>query len=66
MSEYVHLIGSELVERAGNNMMDAADGMREAASEITESLRFHRTFLDEWLTRFEQAIARIDGAEGGR
>lgn len=53
MREYITLMGAEDVERAGHNMADAADTMRNAAMSIEDSLQ---RFMD----RFEAAIEHMD------
>ena len=47
--EYVTLMGTEDVQRAGRQMEDAADKMLRAAMEIEES-------LTRFLQRWEEAI----------
>lgn len=63
--DYIHLMGSEDVSRAGSAMREAANEMRRAASEIESALQQHRIFMDEWISRFEQALEQKaqEGAE---
>lgn len=56
MAEYVHLIGSEDVSRAGHNMQHAASEMSPAASSIAHTLEMHQRFMDDWLVRFEEVM----------
>lgn len=56
MAEYVTLLGSEQVARAGSSMQSAAEQMSRAASEISEALQRHERFMDDWLARFEAAM----------
>ncbi len=56
MAEYVNLIGAEDVSRAGHTMRDASQTMTQAASSISYSLEMHQRFLDDWLTRFTEAM----------
>jgi len=58
MSGFVQLIGAESVERAGHNMQHAAEAVRQAASQIDDSLLRHQRFLDDWLARLEDALTR--------
>lgn len=54
----VHLIGSEHVSRAGDQMASAASTMSSAASSIAHSLEQHQRFLDDWLMRLEAVLER--------
>jgi hypothetical protein len=56
MSEYVTLMGSEDVSRAGYAMKSAAEEMKHAASSFDQSCREQRQFMEDWLTRFEQVM----------
>ena len=60
--EFVTLLGTEDVARAGSNMCSAASEMSRAVSSMDESLRNHQRFMDDWLVRFEE----IMGDEGVR
>jgi len=55
--DYMTLMGSEDVRAAGNAMRQAGHDMQGAASQIEDSLRRHRDFLDDWLSRFEAALS---------
>lgn len=57
MSEYIHLIGAEDVRIAANQMRQAADDMRRAANSISDSILAHQRHADEWICRFENAVA---------
>lgn len=57
MTEFVHLIGTEEVSKAAYTMRDAAHEMRSAAGTISDALRQHRQFMDDWLARFEQIVS---------
>lgn len=59
MSGYVTLLGAEQVQSAANTMRAAAEEMSRAASSIDHSLQQHRQFMDDWLSRFEAAVASI-------
>ena len=59
MADYITLLGSEQVARAGNEMSAAASDIRRAAAEIDDSLRRHREFLDDWLLRFADALEQL-------
>jgi len=59
MSNYVTLVGAEEVSRAGSNMRDAASTMSSAASNLDDVMSRHQRFMDDWLIRFEDAVARI-------
>jgi len=58
MSDYIVLMGSEQVQRAGNDMRDAAARMAQAADYIAESAsRMERIFAE--------ALADLDRILGG-
>lgn len=59
MSNYVTLLGAEDVSRAGSAMREAAQEMQSAAHSIDYSNSQQRQYLDDWLVRFEGAIARL-------
>jgi len=59
MSEYMHLVGAEQVQSAGNNMLRAADRMNNVAMSIDGSLERHQRFMDDWLQRLEQVLATM-------
>lgn len=56
MAEYITLLGTEDVSRAGSTMRSAADEMSRAASEISSALHQHRLHMNEWLDRLEQIL----------
>ena len=56
MADYITLMGSEDVSRAGRNMQSAAEQMSRAASSIEDSLFRHRQFLDDWIQRLESVM----------
>jgi len=57
MTEYITILGTEDITRAGCNMISAATDISRAAALIDESLQRHRIFLDEWLARFENLLS---------
>ncbi|AMS41219.1 hypothetical protein [Aminobacter aminovorans] len=63
MANYVTLMGAEEVRSAANTMMSAASEMRGAASSIDNALERHQRFLDDWLSRFETAMDRLQDPE---
>jgi hypothetical protein len=56
MTEFVHLVGSEYVLRAGREMVVAAETMSRSANLISEALQQHERFMDDWLQRFERTL----------
>ena len=58
MTEFIHLIGTEDVQRAGNNMRAAAEEMTRAANTIDEALRQHQGFMNEWIDRVEAVFQK--------
>ena len=50
--DYMTLLGSDDVQRAGQQIAQAAETMRQSAANIDESLHRHQQFLNEWLDRF--------------
>ena len=60
MTDYITLLGAESVERAGRNIVGAAEQMQRAADQIGDSLRFHRECIDEWATRMERLVDRLE------
>lgn len=58
--ESIYLSGSEDVQRAGRAISNAADTIRSASSQMDESLTRHRAAMDEFVTRFEQAVERLE------
>ena len=65
MSEYITLLGSEEVIRAGHQMERAARAMDQAAAQIADALMRHERFLAEWLDRLESVLTP-ETPEGGR
>ena len=57
MSEYMHLVGAESVQSAGNNMLRAAERMNNVAMSIDGSIERHQRFMDDWLQRLETVLA---------
>lgn len=53
MSEFIHLVGAEDVQRAARSMQDAAGKMAQAANQIDDS-------LFRSLNRFEELVARLE------
>lgn len=58
--KYVTLIGAEQVERAGYKVAEAADQMMRAAGYMDEAMQRHQRFMDDWLSRLEQAIEKMN------
>lgn len=64
MTEFIRLVGAEDVRRAACAISSAARDMCRAAGSIDEALRNHQRFLDDWLQRFEAALAtRLEGQD---
>lgn len=59
MSDHILLIGADDVRSAGHSMKQAAEDMRSAANTIDCALDRHRSFLDEWLLRFEAVVEKL-------
>ena len=53
MTEYIHLVGAEDVQRAASSMQSAADKMQSAANSINES-------LDSFMYRFNEEVTRLE------
>ncbi len=64
MTEFMHLLGAEQVSSAAHQMRSAADQMVRAASQMDETLTRHRSLMEEWLCRFEQAVSAMERARG--
>lgn len=58
--KYVILVGAEQVERAGYKIAEAADQMMRAAGYMDETMQRHQRFMDDWLSRFEQVIEKMN------
>lgn len=58
MSEYVTLVGSEAVQSAGYAMRSAAEDMNKAASQMDSSIQDLKQFMDDWLIRFKDVMAK--------
>ena len=58
MSQYVTLIGTEDVSRAGRNMQDAAQSMNGAASEMSFQIDRLERVLQEFGDRMESLLAQ--------
>jgi hypothetical protein len=56
MSEYIHLVGAESVQSAGNTMKHAAEDMNRAASSFADSVFELKRSMDDWLTRLEDIV----------
>ncbi len=61
MNQYLHLIGTEEVNRAGQKMNDAAGEMSRASSSIADTLERHQRFMSEWLVDFERILTENGG-----
>lgn len=57
-ADYITLLGAEQVQSAAGAMRNAADEMQRAANTMDCALASQRTFLEEWLNRFEQVLAK--------
>ena len=55
--DMVRLTNTEGIERAAREITAAADTVRRLVCHLDEALHQHRLFLDEWITRFEAALA---------
>jgi hypothetical protein len=56
MSESIYLAGSDGVERAGYQMLNAADTMIRAADYFDEVFRRQQRFMDDWLERLQSTL----------
>lgn len=56
--ESIHLIGAETVASAARTMNGAASEMNTAAYNIECAMERQRTFMADWLQRFEAALER--------
>jgi hypothetical protein len=57
--ESIQLMGTEAVERAGRNMVAAAESMSRTQGYTAEAQQRHEVFMDEWLSRFTTQVDRI-------
>lgn len=57
MDQFVHLIGAEQVTNAASRMRDAANEMMHAANSISETYMLQQRWMEEWIQRFEVALA---------
>lgn len=55
----VTLVGSEDVVRAASSMRSSAETIERAASSLSYGLEQHQRFMDDWLQRFEAALAEF-------
>lgn len=60
--EYVHLIGSDAVERPGDRIASAAEDMNRAAGNIGSALHEFTQRMEDWVQRLE----RIEAAQAER
>ena len=61
MSEYIHLIGAEDVQRAGNTISQAASDMQRAASSFDSSIHDLKMFLmNEFLPELRDIMEAKD------
>lgn len=56
MTEYIHLIGSEEVSRAGVNMSHAAESMQRSVQQFDFSVDRLQRILEEHAQRIEEAM----------
>lgn len=54
--EYINLLGAEDVQKAGRNMISAAQAMNQSLSYLDEILHRNQIFMDDWLERFTKAM----------
>ena len=47
--DYMTLIGSEDVSRAGARMIEAAESIQSSVNQLEEALHRHRVWADDWL-----------------
>lgn len=64
MPDYITLMGAEQVQSAGRHMQSAADQMSRAAGSFDDTFSRHRLFMEEWMARFESAVARLAALKG--
>lgn len=62
MTEYVHLVGAEQVERAGSRMSGAAETFSSSVGWMSEALDRENTRRDEALGRLEALVERFEKA----
>ena len=62
MAEYVHLIGAEQVERAAQTMLSASAEMQRAVANMEHSFFQLGRELDDFISRFEAAVERLEVA----
>jgi hypothetical protein len=55
----IHLDGAETVSNAARTMRAASEEMSRAAMTIDCSVDRLRTFMDDWLQRFEAAVEKL-------
>lgn len=56
--DYVHLVGTEEVQRAVATIQEAAGRMANVSSNIQLVFEAHQRFLDDWLRRYEGLMPR--------
>lgn len=61
--ETMILVGAEDVRHGGNACREAGSDMQGAASRIEFALDQHQRFLDDWLSRFQDALAAQPAGE---
>jgi phosphoribosylpyrophosphate synthetase len=60
MPDYITLIGADDVRSAASTMSSAADRMEHAASNMAYAFESHQRFLEDWLSRLQQAMEKPD------
>jgi hypothetical protein len=67
MADFIHLTGTEDVQRAASRMSEAAHDMQRAASTMEgaverfeRALTQHEVFLDDWLERFTAVVHGVE------
>ena len=61
MSEYVHIVGVEQIQRAALAISGAAEQFNRTVGYLDEILTRHRMLFDEQITRLEHLLARQEG-----
>ena len=60
MSEYVHLVGAETVERAASTIRQAAADMLMAASMLSDIYLKEQIDRGIWLDQLKEALAEME------
>jgi len=57
--DYVTLLGSEDVQRAGRNISSAAGDIQSAANSMADAQYRQQQYMEEWIGRFEVAVEKL-------